>query len=147
VDFDWVKFQQEMGYSDEELAIFRANPKAMRLLEQVDQMAAWDIIAEVMDAPGCANHKPGDKLILSPLGLLRASEGPDLICIHALPPLSTAVAVIQERLCSGLDPEPYMFDRLSCLDAGVRCGGWGQAFFKIYPVRRPEEGAARTLAT
>ena len=40
------------------------------------------------------------------------------------------------RLCSDLDPEPYMFDRLSCLDAGVRCGGWGQAFFKIYPVPR-----------
>lgn len=31
-----------------------------------------------------------------------------------------AVAVIQERLCSDLDPEPYMFDRLSCLDADVR---------------------------
>jgi|GEM_PF-6889259 len=63
------------------------------------------------------------------------------ICIHALPPLSTAVAVIQERLCSGLDPEPHMFDRLSCLDAGVRCGGWGQAFFKIYPVLRQDGGA------
>jgi len=55
-----------------------------------------------------------------------------------LPPLSMAVAVIQERLCSDLDPEPYMFDRLSCLDVGVRCGGWGQAIFKIYPVRRSE---------
>jgi hypothetical protein len=99
-------------------------------------MAAWDIIAEVMEAPGCANHQPGDKILLSPLGLLRAHEGPEAICVHALPPLSLAVAVIQERLCSDLDPEPYMFDRLSCLDAGVRCGGWGQAFFKIYPVPR-----------
>ena len=138
---DWGQFQKEMGYSDEELAIFRANPKAVRLLERVDQMAAWDIVAEVMEAPGCANHKPGDKIILSPLGLLRAHQGPETICIHALPPLSTAVAVIQERLCSDLDPEPYMFDRLSCLDAGVRCGGWGQAFFKIYPVRRNEAQA------
>ena len=63
------------------------------------------------------------------------------ICIHALPLFSPAVAVIQERLCSGLDPEPHMFDRLSCLDAGVRCGGWGQAFFKIYPVLRQDGGA------
>jgi hypothetical protein len=90
----------------------------------------------VIEAPGCANHKSGDKILLSPLGLLRAHEGPEVVCVHALPPLSLAVAVIQERLCSDLDPEPYMFDRLSCLDAGVRCGGWGQAFFKIYPVRR-----------
>ena len=60
--FDWTAFQQEMGYSDEELAIFRANTKAMRLLERVDKMAAWDIVAEVMEAPGCANHKPGDKI-------------------------------------------------------------------------------------
>jgi hypothetical protein len=147
MNIDWAEFQQEMGYDDEELAIFRANKKAMRLLEQVAQMAAWDIIAEVMDAPGCANHKPGDKIILSPLGLLRASEGPELICVHALPPLSTAVAVIQERLCSGLEPEPYMFDRLSCLDAGVRCGGWGQAFFKIYPVRRQTAGSTGNGAT
>ena len=87
---------------------------------------------------GCANHKPGDKIILSPLGLLRAHEGPETICVHALPPLSVAVAVIQERLCSDLDPEPYMFERLSCLDVGVRCSGWGQAVFKIYPVRRSE---------
>lgn len=135
---DWVDFQQEMGYSDEEMAIFRANPKAVRLLERVDRMAAWDIIAEVMEAPGCANHKPGDRIILSPLGLLRAHEGPELVCVHALPPLSVSVAVIQERLCSDLDPEPYMFDRVGCLDVGVRCGGWGQAFFKIYPVRRSE---------
>lgn len=133
---DWTAFQQEMGYTDEELAIFRTNKKAMRLLERVDKMAAWDIIAEVIEAPGCANHQPGDKIVLSPLGLLRAHEGPEAICVHALPPLSLAVAVIQERLCSDLDPEPYMFDRLSCLDAGVRCGGWGQAFFKIYPVPR-----------
>ena len=135
---DWIEFQQEMGYTDEEMAMFRANPKAVRLLERVDRMAAWDIIAEVMEAPGCANHKPGDRIILSPLGLLRAHEGPELVCVHALPPLSVSVAVIQERLCSDLDPEPYMFDRVGCLDVGVRCGGWGQAFFKIYPVRRSE---------
>jgi hypothetical protein len=133
---DWAAFQEEMGYSDEELAMFRANRKAVRLLERVDQMAAWNIIAEVLEAPGCANHEPGDRIVLSPLGLLRAHEGPEAICVHALPPLSVAVAVIQERLCSDLDPEPYMFDRLSCLDAGVRCGGWGQAIFKIYPVPR-----------
>ncbi len=141
---DWDQFQQEMGYSDEELAIFRANPKAVRLLERVDQMAAWDIVAEVMEAPGCANHKPGDQIILSPLGLLRAHQGPETICVHALPPLSLAVAVIQERLCSDLDPEPYMFDRVSCPDAGVRCGGWGQAFFKIYPVPRNEGQASQS---
>ena len=135
---DWQAFQQEMGYSDEELALFRANPKATHLLERVDQMGAWDIIAEVMDAPGCANHEPGDQIILSPLGILRAHEGPETVCVHALPPLSVAVAVIQERLCSDLDPEPYLFDRVSCLDVGVRCGGWGQAFFKIYPVKRGE---------
>ena len=57
VDINWADFQNEMGYDDEELAIFRANKKAMRLLLQVDEMAAWDIIAEVMEAPGCANHK------------------------------------------------------------------------------------------
>jgi hypothetical protein len=94
---DWADFQWEMGYTDEELAMFRANPKAVRLLERVDKMADWDIIAEVMEAPGCANHKPGDKIILSPLGLLRAHEGPETICVHALPPLSVAVAVMQER--------------------------------------------------
>lgn len=43
---DWAAFQREMGYSDEELAMFRANKKAMRLLERVDKMAAWDIVAE-----------------------------------------------------------------------------------------------------
>jgi hypothetical protein len=76
--------------------------------------------------------------VSSPPGLLRAYEGPANICIHALPPLSVAVAVIQERLSSDLDAEPTMFDRVSCLDVGVRCGGWGQAIFKIYPVRRSE---------
>ena len=133
---DWAEFQREMGYTDEELVMFQANPKAVRLLERADRMAEWDIIAEVMEAPGCANHKPGDKIILSPLGLLRAHEGPEAICVHAVPPLSVAVAVIQERLCSDLAPEPYMFDRLSCLDAGVRCGGCGAVVSRAGPGRR-----------
>jgi hypothetical protein len=77
----------KMGYDDEELTICRINKKAMRLLEQVDEMAVWDVIAKVMDTPGCANHKPGDQIMLSPLGLLRVRKGPHLICIHTLPPL------------------------------------------------------------
>jgi len=112
---DWAEFQREMGYTDEEMTMFRANPKAVRLLERVDKMAEWDIIAEVMEAPGSANHKPGDKIILSPLGLLRTHKGLEAICVHALPPLSVAVAVIQERLCSDLDPERH------CCATGRTC--------------------------
>lgn len=135
---DWKRFQEEIGYSDEELALFRANPKAVKLLERSEEMAKWDIVAEVMTADGCSHHRVGDRIILSPLGVLRTREGPEKVCLQALAPLPLAVAVIQERLVNGLDPEPTLFDRLGCCDVGVECGGWGHVCLKIYPVRRGE---------
>ena len=135
---DWKRFQEEIGYTDEELALFRANPKAVKLLERSEAMAEWEIVAEVMTAHGCSHHRVGDKIILSPLGVLLTRKSPEKVCIQALAPLALAVAVIQERFVNGLEPEPVMFDRLGCCDVGVECGGWGHICLKTYAVRRGE---------
>lgn len=41
---DWRRSQEEMGYTDEELALLRANPKAVKLPERLEAVAEWDVV-------------------------------------------------------------------------------------------------------
>jgi hypothetical protein len=71
--------------------------------------------------------------------LLEAAKSPPRICVQAFPALASAVAVFQERIVAGLDPDPYLFKRVGCVDVGVTCGGWGHIAFNLYTV--PSENA------
>ena len=89
----------------------------------------------MIESHGCAaGLKVGDKIHMSPQGTLLADRSPAHICLQVFPPLAAALAVYAERIISGLDPEPYLFKRVGCLDVGVRCGGWGHVAFYLYAI-------------
>jgi uncharacterized repeat protein (TIGR04076 family) len=134
---DWGAFAQSMGYSDEELKAFRSRPNNEYVVENAHLLDRWWIVAEVIEAHGCAaGHRVGDRIYFSAGGVLETAKNPDRICISALSPLATAVAAFQERIISGLDPAPYLYRRVGCVDVGVRCGGWGHVSFELYVLPR-----------
>nr|HID57944.1 hypothetical protein [Desulfobacterales bacterium] len=132
----WKKFQELMGYSDEEMERFKADPKKTKTLTELRKARKRKIIAEVIKSHGCASgHKVGDKFVISVLtGCLISEECPRYMCIHALQPLAICTVVVQDRIVAGLDPNEMVFDTWSCSDSGFDCGGWGQISLKVYVV-------------
>jgi hypothetical protein len=131
--FDWEAFQTSMGYSRDELETFRSYPNNEFVAQNAERLDNWWIVAEVTESHGCAaGHGIGDKIYFSPHGVLETEKSPSQICLQAFPPLASAVAVMQERIISGLDPHPNLFRHVGCLDVGIQCGGWGHIAFKLY---------------
>lgn len=132
---DSEQFARDMGYSREELEIFLARSNNVFVVEHALRLDRWVIVGEVIESHGCScGLKVGDKIHMSPHGHLIADRSPSRICLQVFPPLAAAVAVYAERIISGLDPDPYLFRRVGCLDVGVRCGGWGHIAFDLYAI-------------
>ncbi len=137
-DVDWAAFAQSMGYSDEDLKLFRSQPNNEYVVRNAARLDPWLIVAEVIEAHGCAaGHKVGEKIVFSAAqGTLLTAQSPARICASVLGTLATGVAVFQERIVSGLEPDANLYRRLGCVDAGLQCGGWGRVSFKLYGVPR-----------
>ena len=136
-ELDWEAFAESMGYSPDQLEIFRSHPNNEFVAKHAGRLDKWWIVAEIVESHGCAaGHEVGDKIYFSPHGVLETEKSPPRICLHAFPGLASAVAVMQERIISGLDPDPNLFRHIGCIDVGVQCGGWGRIAFKLYGVPR-----------
>lgn len=86
---DWEAFRLSMGYTPEELDVFRSHANNAYVVENADRLNRWVIAAEVMDSHGCAaGHKVGDRLYFSPHGVLETEKSPLRICVQAIPALA-----------------------------------------------------------
>lgn len=132
-EFDWNKFQKHLGYTDEEMEVFKKDTKkfnaAMRLFSS--DIAKLDLIVEVVESHGCtAGMKIGDRLVFKALGVLDPSRSCSGWCAQALGEIPGFANMAQDRFISGLDPNGMYIDHFSCMDAGPRCG-WGQVVMKV----------------
>ena len=128
----WKFMQQHLGYTDEELAIFRNNPKNADIMSKAPALMNKTIIAEVVASHGCASqHKVGDRFYFDGAGNLLTKLNPKRICVHALSVLSGPVLVVNELFYAGVDPNEMRLNRVGCLDVGIQCGGWGHIALEI----------------
>lgn len=128
----WQFMQQHLGYSDEEMKLFRENPRNEQVLEKTPEMMSKTIVCEVVESHGCASgHKVGDKIYLDGAGNLLSKMNPKRVCIYALSNIVPGVFAAGELIYAGVDPNKMVFRRASCFDVGVRCGGWGQIVLEI----------------
>lgn len=126
--FNWDKFQQNMGYSDQELAEFKADPRRRKAAEALVQANRKTIVAEVVASHGCAaGFKCGDTIEVSAAGVVKSAN----VCIYAVAPMTIHAAMAHDRIAEGLDPDGMWFNRFSCQDAGFCNGSWGQVSFKV----------------
>jgi len=133
VDEDtWRLLQKHLGYSDEEMALFRANPRNADVLAKGPELLQKAIIAEVVESHGCnSQHKVGDRFIFDSVGNLLTNQCPRRICFAALYGLAPLIYATSELAYAGVDPNSLRFDRTGCGDVGVRCGGWGHIVLEV----------------
>jgi len=131
-DQTWQFMQQHLGYSDEEMKLFRDNPRNEEVLAKAPEMMSKTIVCEVVESHGCASgHKKGDKIYLDGAGNLLSKMNPKRVCIFALSNILPGVFAAGELMYAGVDPNKMLFKRASCFDVGVRCGGWGQIVMEL----------------
>ncbi len=139
--FDWEKFQKHNKYTDEELEIFKADPRRANAAPKIfsREIAKKCLIIEVVSSHGCTvGMKPGDRLVFRALGVMdHAKSSP--WCVQALGEIGGFANMVQDRYVAGLDPNGITYNHFSCMDAGPQCG-WGQVVMKSYVVDEDELG-------
>lgn len=129
----WKMVQNHLGYTDEEMKIFRAEKRNEDALSKTAPMLNKTFVAEVIESHGCdSGHKAGDKFYFDGRGIsLLTKLCPGKICIFALHSISLAMPAVAELFYAGVDPNQMRFRRFGCPDVGVRCGGWGHIVMEI----------------
>jgi uncharacterized repeat protein (TIGR04076 family) len=135
----WRRFQKHMGYTDQEMKIFRSDPEKVKMVTQTPDFVKSRVIAEVIESHGChAGHRVGDRFVMSAGGQLISDECPKRMCMFALGPVSTILPVIYERIITKSDPNFARFNTVQCTDVGLEKGGWGKILMKVYVEKLPE---------
>ena len=122
----WPKFQKKVGYTDEEMKIFRSMPQYEDMVKNSANYMQSRIIAEVVEARGCmAGHKVGQKIVMDGNGHVLRDECPEKMCILLLGPLMSVVPIIMQTFKDNTNPNRSIFPVVRCTDVGVENGGWG----------------------
>lgn len=151
-DFDWQKFQKTLKYTDEELEIFRNDPKRAAAAKKMfsREVMENDLVVEVTHSHGCsARLKPGDKLVFKALSLLDLERSTRNWCAHAMLPIPQFASMMQDKFVAGQLDTEMVYNQFTCGDCGVRQGGWGQVVMKGYLSKReprPEDGGPTSPA-
>jgi len=133
------RFGDRVGYTETDLKQFQAGDPRLRQMERLARAAArYSIAAEVVQARNCnSGYQAGDKFILDVNGNFITKLCPARLCVYAISQLAVPVALINERLGEGLDPNQFHFmHQVRCLDVGVECGGYGEVMLEIKVVPR-----------
>jgi uncharacterized repeat protein (TIGR04076 family) len=133
----WEMVQKQLGYTDEEMNLFKQDPRNSEVLSKIPESINKRIVAEVVESHGClSQHNNGDRFVLDAAGNLLSSMCPERMCSGAVSVLATPVFTAAEFLLAGVDPNEMKFKRVGCPDVGLHCGGWGRIVMEI----RVEDG-------
>ncbi|MFW9902065.1 MAG: hypothetical protein ACFFDY_12400 [Candidatus Thorarchaeota archaeon] len=131
--------KEHLEYNDDELNIFLDSPRNIKVLSKSLPLLGKTIIAEVVESHGCnSQHKVGDKFYFDGAGNLLTKLCPKKICIYAISELDKFIHSANELFYVGADPNEMLFNRTSCFDVGLKCGGWGQIVLELKIVDRNE---------
>lgn len=133
------RFGERVGYTDAEMEQFPEGDPRLRQISKLTRAAArYSIQAEVVAAKHCnSGYQVGDRFILDVDGNFVTKLCPPRLCVYLVAQLQVPVALINERLSEGLDPNSFQFMRqVRCPDAGVDCGGYGEVRLRINVIPR-----------
>lgn len=128
----WKIMQKRLGYSDDELADFRKEPRNADVLAKSPELLNKIIILEVVESHGCnSRHKAGDKFYFDGAGNLLTELCPKKICAYSLNAALLMIYAANEMIYAGVDPNRMRFRRTGCIDVGLKCGGWGRVVLEL----------------
>ena len=124
--------KKRLGYSDEEMAMFRENPKNMDIVSKIPVMMKKKLILEVVESHGCnSKHAVGDRFVFDAFGNLDTRQCPEQVCLFLLGGAQNIIYAGMELLLAGADPNKMGFNRTGCVDVGLECGGWGRVVVEV----------------
>jgi len=133
------QFGERVGYSETELEKFKEGGHRVRQVERLSQASKlYTIAAEVVKSRGYnSGYKIGDKFIMDVDGNFISKLCPKRMCVYLISQLSIPVALINERLSEGLEPDQFHFMHyVRCPDVGVDCSGYGEVMLRVQVVSR-----------
>jgi uncharacterized repeat protein (TIGR04076 family) len=128
----WKLMKSHLGYTDEEMKLFRENPRNEDVLSKAPALLDKAIVLTVVESHGCnSGHKVGDKIYFDGAGNLLTKRCPKKVCVYALSSATPMIFAANELFYAGVDPNDIRFKRAACFDVGVRCGGWGRIVLEL----------------
>jgi len=135
----WEMIQNRLRYSDEELALFKKEPRNTQVLTTAPDMLSKTIVFEVVESRGCnSQHQVGTRFFFSGDGNLLTRMAPSKTCGFLLPVMGQIIYGLHELWYAGVDPNELAFKRAGCFDVGVQCGGWGRVVVEARVLDRQE---------
>lgn len=126
----WKGIQKAMGYTDEEVALLRADPYRRRVLEAGPLLVKRKIVAEVIEAKNCAAHPVGARYVVRANGTVKTDECSNRLCLSMLGLLVPVQEAVFQLITEGHDPAG-MVRYIRCPDTGPECGGFGKAMVRV----------------
>ena len=112
--------------------IDKPNSQNEKMLTMAPSIMNASIIATVIESHGCnSQHKVGDQFHFDGFGNLITELSPNKICIYALNSIVPQIFAANELMLANIDPNEMRFNRASCFDVGVKCGGVGRIAIQI----------------
>jgi len=133
------RFAKRVGYSETEREIFCQGGHRLRQVRRLaDASQRFSVRVEVVESHHCnSGHVEGQTFLLDADGNFITKLCPKRMCVYLVSQLIIPVALINERLSEGLDPNDFHFMRqIHCLDSGVDCMGYGQVRAAVTVVPR-----------
>ncbi|CAB5111719.1 hypothetical protein D3OALGA1CA_5730 [Olavius algarvensis associated proteobacterium Delta 3] len=133
------RFSDRLGYTEKERELFQESGHRIRQVRRMSEAAPrFSILAEVIASRHCnSGHTKGQTLLMDIDGNFITKHCPKKMCVYLISQLTIPVALINERINEGLDPNHFHFMRqVSCLDVGVECMGYGQVMVAVSVVPR-----------
>ena len=128
----WKVMKARLGYTEDEMKIFRGNPRNEDVLSKAPEWMKKTIVMQVVESHGCnSQHKVGDKLYFDGAGNLLAKKCPEKVCVYAMQAAVPLIYACNELFYAGVDPNGMKFRRAACMDVGVQCGGWGRIVLEL----------------
>lgn len=141
------RFAARVGYSPADLEHFPEGDPRLRQMEKLAKAAPrFSIEAKVMKSRHCnSGYQVGDRFIMDIDGNFLTKLCPQKICVYLASQLIVPVALINERLSEGLDPNAFHFMHfVKCLDVGVECSGYGEVMLEMKAVPRVKQLSGKT---
>jgi len=133
------RYGERVGYSESEMEKLHEEGHRIRHLRGVAKVAPlYSIEAEVIGSRHCnSGHEKGQKFVMDVDGNFITKLCPKRMCVYLISQLTVPVALINERLGEGHEPNDFHFMRyVRCLDTGVECMGYGEVMLKVQVVPR-----------
>lgn len=140
----WQYIQGTMDFTDDEMEIFKKQPRTNQIVGKLDTIMKVPVVFEVVDAHGCiAGHKKGDFYMFPSGGPMDTKNSSPILCPFLMPPMSRIMWILQERVWEGLPPLP-LFSMGQCDDVGLKCNGWGKVVIEARIMDSTELEARRS---